>query len=207
MDHLDDLIVEVMRCPEKAATLPLAAALPLLATVGAACEILRARVIGLQASPAKGPDRILDDDVTVITTKHLAALWRMPEAKIRDLCRTGRLPAKKLGSKEWLISVAALREWMPKAMLAREVNLGLSSSYDLRRAPKTPQAARPYSVEVRRPAGHPQGLARSDGGGEARHERLDQAPAGPARRTRAARGRGAGAEGASEVHASPKAMR
>jgi hypothetical protein len=49
------------------------------------------------------------DAVAVLTPARLAELWSMPAAKIRDLCRSGRIPARKLGNKEWVVPVAALR--------------------------------------------------------------------------------------------------
>src|SRR5437899_2286176 len=53
------------------------------------------------------------DSFAVLTTRHLAKIWRMPEPKIRELCRTGALPARKLGPKEWVIAASALRDWLP----------------------------------------------------------------------------------------------
>src|SRR5258706_9011355 len=50
-------------------------------------------------------------EIGVLTPARLAELWSMPAAKIRELCRTGRIPARKLGPKEWVVPVAALREW------------------------------------------------------------------------------------------------
>jgi hypothetical protein len=46
--------------------------------------------------------------VSVLTPARLAELWGMPVAKIRELCRSGRIPARKLGNKEWVVPVAAL---------------------------------------------------------------------------------------------------
>lgn len=196
---------EIAAHPERACELSREARAALLTRTAALLAALAAAETA-SSGATKVPDAGLDD-VAVLSTKELAGLWRMPEAKIRGLCRTGRLPAKKLGSKEWIIRVAALRECLPKIPLVENDNLRLSSYCDAGRAPQAPQAAPPYTVEVRRPTGHPQSLARANGGGDARNERDDQAPAAPARRTRASRDRTGAAKGTSGVHSSPKGMR
>lgn len=193
-------VAEAVAVLEQAVSHGAPAALPSL--VGDFARLTALASLRVNATASSTPMSAPAAAFEVLTTKRLSALWQMPEAKIRDLCRTGRLPAKKLGGKEWVISVAALREWVPKQPLAEDDNLRLSSSHEPRRASQAPHSARPYTVEVRRPVGRPQSLARSDGGGDARDPRHDQAPTAPARRTRAARDRSA--EGASEVHSSPE---
>ena len=88
-------------------------------------------------------------DIGVLTTARLAELWEMPAAKIRDLCRTGRIPARKLGPKEWAVPVAALRKWAQQ---------GIVEGVDPRHNPDhaghrgAASRVRPYTVELRRPA-------------------------------------------------------
>src|SRR5262249_40374471 len=137
--------------------LPLAEQRAVYVEIEALAARCRATVL-LQAHQPQNSDVSLD----VVTTKALAERWRMPEAKIRDLCRTGCLPAKKLGPKEWVISVAGLRAWLPRA-LAEQVSPGLISPRDPGRGSQAPQAARPYTVEVRRPARRPQNHGRQVG--------------------------------------------
>jgi helix-turn-helix protein len=107
--------------------------------------------------------------LAVLTTKHLAEMWQMPEAKIRELCRTGSLPARKLGPKEWVICADALRDWLPRAPIAKDVSLRLSPSHESGRRSQTPHAAAPYTVVVRRSAGRSQ----NQGGRDKGHERDD----------------------------------
>lgn len=119
-------------------------------------------------------------EIEVLTTKRLSALWRMPETKIRDLCRRGILPAKKLGKdgngKEWLILAAGLRDWMrSKNGLADQGNVTVPSSHDPERGSAYSKAARPYAVSVRRPARRPREDRDSVGVGRGRDERHDPA--------------------------------
>ena len=147
-----------------------AAALTQCAAVLAALAALP----GGQHKPARRDDAA---GLEVLTTKALARLWRMPESKIRDLCRTGALPARKLGSKEWVISAAALRDWLPGAGVAGQCSPGLQLLHEPERSPRPPQATRPYAVEVRRPAGRAPSHDRGLGGGGQVDERHDGAPA------------------------------
>jgi hypothetical protein len=48
------------------------------------------------------------DAVAVLTPARLAELWSMPAAKVREPCRTGRIPAKKLGNEERAVPLTAL---------------------------------------------------------------------------------------------------
>jgi hypothetical protein len=136
-----------------------------------------AAVIAACAAPPQGRESPPDShgSLAILTTRHLAEIWKMPEAKIRDLCRAGTLPARKLGSKEWVIAADALRDWLPKAPLAKQVSPGLSSSYDPGRGSQAPQAAQPYTVEIRRPARRPQDHSRQVGGRDEGDERHDGA--------------------------------
>src|SRR5438876_1735786 len=113
---------EIARDPAKGASLPAITRAGLLAQCAVVMAALAASMVASKDVHKPAPDVSLD----VVTTKQLAEIWLMPEAKIRDLCRTGRLPAKKLGNKEWLISVAGLRELL-KAPIANQVSPGLSS--------------------------------------------------------------------------------
>jgi hypothetical protein len=85
------------------------------------------------------------DAVAVLTPARLGELWSMPAAKIRELCRTGRIPARKLGSKEWVVPVAALREWARQGIVDRA---GPRHNTD-HVAPKV--LVPPHTVQVRRP--------------------------------------------------------
>lgn len=163
------------------------------------CELTR------RGAEARAPDATSGDDVRVLTTKQLAETWGKKEAQIRELCRTGRLPARKLGPKEWVISVLALREWLPKIPLAESISLEITCAHDPHRAPEAPPAARPYTVEVRRPAGRPPDHACEVGGGHAGHERHEQAP--PARARRAGVKGASPRGGASDRSSSPEAMK
>lgn len=125
--------------------------------------------IARKVTPAHA-EPALDADVSILTTKRLAALWGMTEAKIRDLCRTGRLPAAKLGAKEWVVSVAGLRDLLPKTSLATSASEALLLTRDTGRTPEITPSARPFTVEIRRPAGRAHGDGREVGGGNAGHE-------------------------------------
>jgi hypothetical protein len=89
--------------------------------------------------------------VAVLTPARLAALWSMPAAKIRELCRTGRIPAKKLGTKEWVVPVAALREWVRQGIVD-EAGPRHNADHVGQRGSAAP--VRPHTVEVRRAAPH-----------------------------------------------------
>jgi Helix-turn-helix domain len=131
------------------------------------------------ARQVSAPDSIAGG---ILTTKRLADLWGMPEAKIRALCRAGHLPARKLGPKEWVIPTDALRAWLVTTPLAKDVSPGLTSPpHDTGRGPPAPQATRPYTVVVRRPAGDPQDHGGEVGGGHEGDERHDGAVAPRAR--------------------------
>lgn len=87
--------------------------------------------------------------VAVLTPARLADLWSMPAAKIRELCRTGRIPAKKLGNKEWVVPVAALREWARQGIVD---GAGLRHNADHVSQREAAAKVRPHTVVVRRPA-------------------------------------------------------
>lgn len=161
--------------PSKVEGLPRSALVALYTNVARLEAMLRARLLTLgDGRHAKASD----DDVSVLTPEELAKRWRMPEARIRDLCRSGALPARKLGPKEWIISVSALRDWLPKAGVANDISPGLSLRHDPGRGSQAAEAARPYTVAVRRPGRRPQGHRGGVGGGDEGHERHD-GPAAP----------------------------
>lgn len=89
------------------------------------------------------------DAVAVLTPARLAELWSMPTAKIRELCRTGRIPARKLGNKEWVVPVAALREWARQG-IAHEAGPRNNADYVGHR--RAAVQVRPHTIQVRRPA-------------------------------------------------------
>ena len=89
------------------------------------------------------------DEVAVLTPARLAELWSMPTAKIRELCRTGRIPARKLGNKEWVVPVAALREWARQG-IARAAGPRNNADYVSHR--RAAVQIRPHTIQVRRPA-------------------------------------------------------
>ena len=115
--------------PTKAAALPATMRAVLLAQCAAVVAALAAPMLAAEAVRRSASDF----DLGVMTTKQLAETWEMPEAKIRELCRTGLLPAKKLGAKEWVIGMAALRDWLPNIPLASDDSVTLSSRRDPRR--------------------------------------------------------------------------
>lgn len=86
--------------------------------------------------------------VAVLTPARLAELWSMPATKIRELCRTGRIPAKKLGSKEWVVPIAALREWAQQGIVDAA---GLRHNGDHVRHRGAAVQVRPHTVQLRRP--------------------------------------------------------
>jgi hypothetical protein len=87
--------------------------------------------------------------VAVLTPARLAELWSMPVAKIRELCRIGRIPARKLGNKEWVVPVAALHEWVRQGIVD-----GAGPGHNADHVGHWAAAAqiRPHTVQVRRPA-------------------------------------------------------
>lgn len=89
------------------------------------------------------------DAVAVLTPARLAELWSMPAGKIRELCRTGRIPARKLGNKEWVVPVAALREWAGQGIVDT-AGPRHNADHVAHRGAKA--QVRPHKVEVRRPA-------------------------------------------------------
>ncbi len=102
-------------------------------------------------------------EADVLTVERLATLWGMKPGKVRELCRTRQLPARKLG-KEWVVPVAALREWARQRPLVEQVTEGYNSSGETRPGQGAPPQARPYRVEVRRPDRLPSGHAAKMGG-------------------------------------------
>jgi len=115
-------------------------------------------------------------DIQVLTIDRLADLWGMKPAKVRELCRTGRIPALKLGRKEWAIPIAELRELVRKSRVAEEVPGGYTAIDATDRSQghqKTPGA---YRVEVRRARGLPSNDRPAVGGGTETPERDRRAP-------------------------------
>jgi len=89
------------------------------------------------------------DAVAVLTPARLAKLWSMPVAKIRELCRTGRIPARKLGNKEWMVPIAALRGWAQPGIVEGP---GPRHNADHVGHRGAAVQVRPHTVQVRRPA-------------------------------------------------------
>lgn len=52
--------------------------------------------------------------VDVLTPARLAEMWRTSPAAVRELCRSGAIPAKKIGPKLWGIPMRELEAWMQK---------------------------------------------------------------------------------------------
>ncbi len=168
-----DEIAEAVAVLEQAVGHGAAVGLPFLAGELARLTALASLRLNAAASSTPTPDPATE--IEVLTAKRLSALWRMPEAKIRDLCRRGILPAKKLG-KEWLILVAGLRDLMrSKNGLADQGNVTVPSPHDPERGSAYSKAARPYAVSVRRPARRPREDRDSVGVGRGRDERHDPA--------------------------------
>ncbi len=138
---------------------------------------LEARLAALEAAQTQ-PEPPTHDlaDADVLTVDRLSQLWRMKPAKVRELLRTGRLPGRKLGPREWIIPVAALREWARQNPLDAEVVSRYHAPHDVRPGQGAPEAARPYAVEVRRPGQGARGDRQEVGDGEA-----DRWPPGRAR--------------------------
>jgi hypothetical protein len=104
------------------------------------------------------------DDIMILTPAKLAAFWGMSSAKVRELCRARLIPARKMGPKEWLIPVAALREWARENPLAAQVTGGYNGSYETPGGQAAPPKPRPYRIEVRRPTRLPSRHAAKMGG-------------------------------------------
>jgi len=115
-------------------------------------------------------------DVQVLTVDRLADLWNMKPAKIRELCRTGSIPARKLGQKEWAIPVAELRDWVRRAHLAEEVPGGYTATDATDRGQSHPKAPGAYRVEVRRTRGLSSNNGTAAGSGTETPERDRRAP-------------------------------
>jgi len=98
-------------------------------------------------------------DTAVLTVNRLAELWGMKAAKVRELCRTGHIPARKLGKKEWVVPVGALRVWARENPIAECVPRNYI------------QAPGAYRVEVRRCRGVPAGDGSTLGRGPEASER------------------------------------
>src|SRR5262245_859907 len=81
--------------PMTAASLTATKRAALLAQCAVVMAALTAPMVASEDVRGSTPDLSLE----VMTTRELADKWGMSEAKIRDLCRNGRLPAKKLGAK------------------------------------------------------------------------------------------------------------
>jgi len=132
---LDDLVAH----PEKVRELaPAVRASLLIALVMAACE-----------PPSNSTD------IDIISTKALSERWGIDEARIRSWCRAGKIPGARKIDKGWIVSVAALKAWVPKAP-CDDVSTMLTSPHDTSRDPQTPTEVKPYAVAIRRKVGNPQ---------------------------------------------------
>lgn len=99
-----------------------------------------------------GPHGADFSDLGVLTIGGLAKLWGMKDAKIRELCRTGRIPARKLGTKEWVVPIEALREWAQQTIADRTGPRHNAVDHVGLQVVVSP--VRPHRVELRRPARH-----------------------------------------------------
>jgi Helix-turn-helix domain len=115
------------------------------------------------------------DDIGVLSPAKLAELWGMPVAKVRELCRAGLIPARKLGPKEWVVPVAALRAWATTG-LDKACTATLQSTHETTPGQAAPPPARPYRVEVRRPLGRAPGHRPKVGSGSAARQPDGRAP-------------------------------
>lgn len=76
-----------------------------------------------------------DDDIAALTPARLAERWGISEAKARELCRTGQIPARKVG-REWIVPVAGLRRWvLEDGPVPRHDPHPAVRPYTIRRAP------------------------------------------------------------------------
>jgi hypothetical protein len=110
-----------------------------------AAEIERSVTTRLLAGPGRDA---YSGDVGVLTTGRLATLWGMKNAKIRELCRAGRIPARKLGTKEWVVPLEGLREWARQALVDGP---GARHNADHVSPRSGAGRGRRHAVEVRRP--------------------------------------------------------
>jgi excisionase family DNA binding protein len=136
-------------------------------------ELERLRALAWQRMTAPRGDG--SADIGMLTTARLAELWGMPAAKIRELCRAGRIPARKLG-KEWVVPVAALREWARRNPLEQAVVSRYNDSHEAHRGQGAAPQARPHRVEVRRPPGRAPGHGPKVGDGGPDHQPDGRAP-------------------------------
>ncbi|MFQ5932943.1 MAG: helix-turn-helix domain-containing protein, partial [Nitrospiraceae bacterium] len=100
--------------PARAAALSPEAATALLARCAVVQSALVTRLVsapirqnGYVAAAAEGDPL---DEVRHLNTRQVAKLFHLEEAYVQQLCRTHKIPARKVG-KYWRIPVAALREW------------------------------------------------------------------------------------------------
>jgi hypothetical protein len=160
--------------PERAATLSPEVRAQLLIQCAGVLVALGAPAVTAAADGAKPSP----DGLDVLTTKRLAKLWGMPEGKIRELCRQGKIPARKLGSKEWIVATAALRDWLATRPLDSSLGLPVPSVYDPEAAGAHPPQAAPVVAGRARP--HPRRPRADDQGvgvGKEGPERHDRHPA------------------------------
>ncbi len=117
-------------------------------------------------------------ETDVLTVERLATLWGMKPGKVRELCRTRQLPARKLG-REWVVPLALLREWARQNPLDPNVAPAYNDSHDARSGQGAPGPTRPYAVEVRRPARRESGdrCKVGDGGADRQPDGRATAPA------------------------------
>jgi hypothetical protein len=92
-------------------------------------------------------------DTGVLTVNRLAEPWGMKAAKVRELCRTGRVPARKLGKKEWVVPVGALRVWAQENHVAQCGPRNYIPGDATGRDQSLPEVPGAYRVEVRRGRG------------------------------------------------------
>ncbi len=138
-----------------------------LARVLADCDF----VLAASRPPAQPVDLAEAD---VLTVDRLATLWGMKPGKVRELCRTRQLPARKLG-RAWVVPLALLAAWA-KNPRAKQVTGGYNGSYETDPGQSAPPRARPYRVDVRRPGRRASGHGQAVGGRPATGQPDGRAP-------------------------------
>jgi hypothetical protein len=135
-----------------------------LSRVLADADLVIARRMTAAQAPCPSPDRAVGiAEADVLTVDRLAKLWGMKPGKVRELCRTGQLPARKLG-REWVVPLALLAMWVKKPPLAEQVTGGYNDSHEPDAGQSAPPRARPYRVEVRRLGRRASGHGQAVGG-------------------------------------------
>lgn len=147
---LDQLVAD----PTRAQDLPPEVVRDLLARVVGLQTVLLARALSLplgansQGEASAGADR-LPDNLRCFNPRTVAELFGVTEAYVRQLCRTSRLPAKKVG-KYWLIPMGVVRDFARDNGVDYSTSEPLSCSRDSRGGAARPKASGALSVSIRR---------------------------------------------------------